>query len=887
MLSTNYSYLVRYKKKIEIKGQVWRTLRGKLKIRHSRDLMTKKLVLTEKPSVASDIAAALSIKKKQKGYYENDDFFITWAVGHLLEFQDPEDLDKKYKSWLLKDLPIIPAKFKWKVVSRTRDQYKVIQGLLKNEEVSVVINACDAGREGELIFREIIEREKVKKPLKRLWLSSMTHDAIRKGFQNLMPGDQFDGLADAAKSRSESDWLIGINGTRAVTKRLQSRSKKAVFSVGRVQTPTLTMLVERELEIIAHRPQPYSQIEASFTADDHEYTGTLHLRGEFAVKEHPNRIFNSDKLTEIVKDLKAKIGVSASASETRKISEQKPHILYDLTSLQRDANRRYGFSAQRTLQTAQRLYEQEKLITYPRTDSKYLPEDYGPVLQSAVGSLGDLAQYAPFASDIQSKIQSKDRRFFNDKKVSDHFAIIPTGELPSASLGSDDSKIFDLVVKRVLAAFMPVAKWENVDRVTVVDSYEFRSKGRYLREKGWQAVYGSAKDEGQTLPPLPVASGSSHSVKYVEFETSDHMTRPPTRIGEAKLLGLMEYAGKTLDDEELMEAMQGKGIGTPATRADIIENLLRKEYVRRVGSGLKATSKAIRLIDVIRRVDVNRLTSVSLTAEIESKLQAVERGEVSRVDFMTEIAEYVNEVIQQIREFQYDDLYREEPLVECPRTSRKFREILSGYVNVDDDKQIVHKEYYGRYIDRGTLVDLLEHGETKELELLYFDGKPFKGKLVFSKDNSLEALAKDDNGEYKPIRSKSTKEMQEAEAVEKEQQEESSFMDQKGVFRKTSDAYYFEVADFPKALGKPPKSMIDGPFVGRLPVEVCQRNITEAEALSFFTNGKTELLTDFISKRGKKFNAYLYVKSNGKYGFEFESRAKKTKTEESKRTKTA
>ncbi len=849
--------------------------------------MSKKLVITEKPSVASDIASALSIKKKHKGYFEGEDYLITWAIGHLLELQDPEDMDKKYKSWLLKDLPIIPKKFKWKVVSRTRDQYRIIQGLLKDEDVSSVINACDAGREGELIFREIVEREKVKKPLERLWLQSMTHEAIRDGFDKLAPGSQFDGLADSAKSRSESDWLIGINGTRAITKRLQSRAKRTVFSVGRVQTPTLTMLVERELEIIAHRPEKYHKVEASFSADDHDYMGTLHLRDKAKDKSNPTRIFDDSMLEDIKNQLRQLQGNQANASETRKISEQKPHILYDLTSLQRDANRRFGFSAQRTLQAAQKLYEQEKLITYPRTDSKYLPEDYGPVLQGAVGKLGDLPTYASFASQIQSKIQGKDRRFFNNKKVRDHFAIIPTGEFPSSNLGNDESKIFDLIVKRVLAAFMPVAKWENVERVSVLGNFEFRSKGRYLREKGWQAVYGTVKDEGQSLPPLPVSADQSYQVTYNDYEVTEQMTRPPTRIGEAKLLGLMEYAGKSLENEELMEAMQGKGIGTPATRADIIENLIRKEYVRRVGSGLKATSKAIRLVDVIRRVDVNRLTSVDLTAEIESKLQSVERGGISRDEFMKTISEYVDEVIQQIRDFQYEELYQEEPLVECNKSGRKFREILSGYVDTDDEKCIIHKEYYGRYIDRGTLLDLLETGETGELELLYFDGKPFKGKLVLGADNALEALAKDDDGSFKTIRSKSAKELQEAESVEEERTADSDYMSQEGTFRRTKDAYYFEVPAFPKALGKAPKSVGDGPFISRLPVEVCQRSITETEALSFFQNGKTELLSDFISKRGKKFNAYLYVKSNGKYGFEFESRSKKSKGDVSKGEKTA
>jgi DNA topoisomerase III len=841
--------------------------------------VSKRLIIAEKPSVAQDISKAMGILKNEGSYFESEDYVLTWAIGHMLEFQDPEDIDKKYKAWKIAELPICPPVFKWKIVSRTREQYAVIRKLLKRKDLSSVINACDAGREGELIFREILEKEKIKLPIERLWLSSMTVKAIQNGFQNLRPGEELEGLFHAALSRAESDWLIGINGTRAVTKRLKTRAQKSVFSVGRVQTPTLSMVVSRELEIVDHDPQPYWRIQANFQAGDHPYKGDLYPKN--GPKDAGDRIFDSEIRDIFLKKLQVK-GVKAEASETRKKSLQRPYPLFDLTSLQRDANSRFGFSAIRTLQSAQRLYEAHKLITYPRTDSRHLPDDYVEPLSLALGSLKALQGFESLISRMENKVEVKNRQIFDDSKVSDHFAIIPTGNLPTSSLKPDDEKIFDLILRRVIAAFYPAAEFENVSRITVVEDMEFRSKGKFLRVPGWMEVFGKNVNDESTLPPLNIAPSESGAtpVSLLDSSSSDHITKPPPRIGEGRLLGLMEHAGKTLENEEF-EVMEGKGIGTPATRADIIENLIIKGYMSRAGSGLKASAKAMRLMDLIQRVHVERLSSVQLTAEMESLLREVQEGKTMRRDYMARIESYVNEMIDQVRDFKYEELYTDEAsLGSCPKCSADLLENLYGYACENRRKEdatcdfVIHKEYTGAFISRGLAQILLSKGETKDLDLHFMDGKGFKGKLVLKPEGSVEVLALGEDG-YTSIRTKTTRELQEVESVENEKSLQSVYLEQDGTFRKTAEAYYFEISKFPKVLGKPPKSFGEGSFVGRLPLEVCKRPMSETEAESFFCDGKTDWLTNFISKRGKPFEAKLYVKANGKYGFEFKPREKK------------
>ena len=849
--------------------------------------MGKKLIIAEKPSVAQDIAKALGIKKKETNHYENDTYVLTWTIGHLLEFKDPEDIDKKFKAWRLKELPILPTKFEYKVISKTKDQYSAIRKLLKRNDIDGLINACDAGREGELIFREIIYKEKTKIPIQRLWLSSMTSEAIRNGFANLLPGEELEGLADAARNRAESDWLIGINGTRAITKRLQSRAQRTVFSIGRVQTPTLGMVVDRELEILSHLPEPYWRIHGSFQATDHEYRGVLFL--DNSKDENKDRIFDSNRINELLKQLQHS-NQNAIAEETRKKSLQYAPSLFDLTTLQRESNQRFGLSAIRTLQSAQRLYEQHKLITYPRTDSKHLPQDYEPVLKEALGQLQSIGDYKPHIAQMLSKVSKVNTKIFDDAKVSDHFAIIPTGQIPPASLRDDDAKVFDLIIKRVIAAFFPPAEWEVVERTTSLNDLVFKTRGKFLKFPGWTSVFGKMEEEDASLPPLSVQTNEPKGIPVVakEFSTTDHQTKPPPRIGEAKLLSLMEYAGKQLESEEQHEAMGGKGIGTPATRADIIENLIAKEYLMRIGGGLRATAKSIRLFDVLRRVDIKSLSSVELTADMEVLLKQVQTGQSTSKEYMDRIIDYISEVVQQVRDFQYDELYAKDPTLGiCPKCKGDVRENLYAYsciLNRVDDPQcsfVVHKELSQRYIDYQSLKELLNQEVTREIEFRFPDGKPFSGRLSLNAEKVVEIERKLEDGSFLLQKPKSVKDFQDEETIAQERTLQSDYFSLLGTFRVTDQAYYFESPEVPKVLKGKTKRLNEGPFIGRLPAEICKRSVSEAEAEAYFRDGATDWMKNFISKRGRPFSAKLYVKSNGNYGFEFEPRKPKKSEKES------
>ena len=475
-------------------------------------LQNKWLIITEKPSVAGDLAKARGGFEKKGDHYFSDDYYITWAVGHLLELLSPEEIDPKYKRWLLQDLPILPEHFEYKPKKGQSERITHIKQLAKKSEVIGLINACDAGREGELIFREIYDFCDQKKPFKRLWLQSMTQASIRKEFSSLKPGEEYNNLGDAARCRSESDWLIGMNGTRAITKRLKTRNTKGVWSVGRVQTPTLALIVKRELEFLKHRPEPYFMLEGRFSTKSHEYSGTwfdplfkkvLAEEDEGpAVREKEDRIFSQQKLNEIIENFNANKN-NAVAKETRKESKEIAPQLFDLTLLQREANRKFGLPAARTLQAAQRLYEKHKLLTYPRTDSRYLPNDY---IENVTNVLREFSAIPTEYSSVCKKILkngllNKDR-IFNDKFVSDHFAIIPTGQFPSEKLEGDDAKIFDLVLKRFLAAFMSYAVWAKVERITTIGAQNFRTRVQDLQEPGWREVYGLDTEEESKLPAL-------------------------------------------------------------------------------------------------------------------------------------------------------------------------------------------------------------------------------------------------------------------------------------------------------------------------------------------------------------------------------------------------
>ena len=635
--------------------------------------MGKSLVITEKPSVARDVVNALGGFTEHDGYWEGDDYVVTFSVGHIVELLSPEDVDPDYKRWVLENLPILPEEFKLKKKQGQSERIRVIGKLLARDDVDDVINACDAGREGELIFREILEFLGSQKPTRRLWLQSMTTNSIRNGFSSLRPGSDFDGLGDAARCRSRTDWLIGMNATRALTRRLQSRREKQAWSAGRVQTPTLAIVCDRELEILSHVPRPYWRLEARFAAAGHEYVGTWFDPGFRANEQdddlREDRIFDESRARSIAAAVE---GQSGSVRETRKPSRETAPPLFDLTSLQREGNRRFGWSARRTLSAAQRCYEGHKILTYPRTNSRALPADYREQVGETLAAMAGQGEYQAEAQKLLDDGLENEKRTFDDSKISDHFAIIPTGKLPPA-LSGDDARLFDLVVRRFLATSYPAAVWNRVERITEISEHSFRSRSRTLEEPGWRAVIGQTEQEEQALPPLLAGQSEAQGVsaQVLDIEQLDERTKPPPRITEARLLSLMENAGKEIEDEELAMALDNKGLGTPATRADIIENLIAKGYLQRIGKALRPTVKGIRLVDVLRRIRIDRLASPELTGTLEHHLSQVERGERSADDFMQEIVAYTREIVERAKEFDYEDLYPDgEPFGACPRCKR-------------------------------------------------------------------------------------------------------------------------------------------------------------------------------------------------------------------------
>ncbi len=614
--------------------------------------MGKNLIVTEKPSVARDLARALGKFTNKKEYLENEQYVITWAVGHLVTLAEPEDYNKKWKMWRLVLLPVIPDTFKLKAISGSKERLKVIKKWMTSDEVGVVINACDAGREGELIFRNIYQNTRCKKPMRRLWLSSMTVSAIREAFERLKPGEDFDLLGDAARCRSEGDWLVGINGTRVFTARF-----KVLLSVGRVQTPTLAILVERERGIQNFSPVPYWEIFAEFR------TGEKTYQGKWTAKE--DRLYKEEDTLSLLEKIEGKEGTVGEFSD-RKSKEVHP-LLYDLTELQRDANRRYGFSARRTLNAAQRLYEAHKLITYPRTDSRYLSNDLLSLTEECWNMLGQCG----FADITRKRFDRRkalsDKRVFDSSKVRDHHAIIPTGEKVNwDSLKADEYKIMDLVVKRFLSAFLPDALWAHRRIKTIVQEEIFLSRSKVLEEAGWREVYGEKPHTGGE-EYLPIVE-EGEKVMTVRSWSERKETKPPPRYTEATLLSAMEAAGRFVEEEELQEALKSSGIGTPATRASIIERLIEVGYVERDGKTLFPTPKGMELIGLVERIPVPELASPQLTGEWEKKLSQIESGNFERKQFMEEIKQLAVDMVEKVKNKE-DTGEREkmnQPVGKCP-----------------------------------------------------------------------------------------------------------------------------------------------------------------------------------------------------------------------------
>ena len=868
--------------------------------------MGKQLVITEKPSVARDIVASLGGFSEHEGFWERDDLLVTFAVGHLFEIKKPEDIDERWSAWTLDALPMLPQHFPLQPKQGTRDRLRTIKSLLKRDDVEGVVNACDAGREGELIFREITEYFESDKPMKRLWLQSMTKNAIKKGFDGLQPGKRYDGLSSAAHCRTYSDWLIGMNASRALTKRLKTRSESGSWSAGRVQTPTLAILVDRELEILAHVPRTFWRVKGTFSHDTGTYEGTW-FDASFKAADHPehakdDRIFTEARAREILKKVQGKSGV---ASETLKPSTEQPPILFDLTSLQRAANSRFGWSARRTLNAAQRCYEAHKVLTYPRTDSKALPNDYRPVVDELMDQLQEVKALKPFCQRLKKEGRKNEKKVFDDSKVSDHFAIIPTGTV--APLSGDDARLFDLVSRRFLAVFHGPATWVRINRTTVVEGERFRSTARYLQEAGWREVMGETEGEGKLAPlrPSAVVEGDTavddEPVGAVGAEMEEDQTKAPNRYSEARMLSLMETAGRYVEDEDAAEAMKDSGIGTPATRADIIENLIVKGYALRAGRALKASVKGIRLTDILRRMRADRLASPALTGELEHNLAEVEKGRLAGDAFMAEIYEYAEEIVDKTKNFEFEHLFPDEaPLGVCPcekkkpvyerswfyrcrepeglETNQRKRKKMAeeGIELIEDCSFRVWKDKSGRYIDRRTVTELLEEGKSRPLDgFMTRQGRTYRGQLVLD-DLEIE-LRRMDGGEEEDAVEVPEYEVDDTPLGTCPHCKEGQVLETRQTFVCSKGLKVLRALEKDDAHALPikPKQVPEGmdycPFV--LPRTVCKREITRSEAEAYMRDGKTPLLEEFTSRKGRPFSAILYRKEDtGRHGFEFPPR---------------
>lgn len=832
--------------------------------------MAKGLIITEKPSVARDIVAALGgFESHDDDYWESDEYVCTFAVGHILELLEPEEIDVAYKRWTLDTLPILPAEFKLKPKQGHSDRIRIIKKLINRPDVDHLINACDAGREGELIFREVVKFIGTDKPIQRLWLQSMTGDAIRNGFRSLEDGRKFEGLAAAAECRSLADWLIGMNASRALTIRLRSRANKGAWSAGRVQTPTLALLVDRELEILAHVPEPYWRVVATFRAPSHEYEATWtdpdFKSDDSKPQAKADRIFDETKANEIVAAVLQKTG---EASETRKPSRETAPPLFDLTSLQRDANRRFGWSAARALQAAQRCYEQHKVLTYPRTDSRCLPEDYRGEVDKTLQSLAGTRDYGPHARNLMSAGRQNESKIFNNAGISDHFAIIPTGQIKGGLTG-DDEKLFDLVTRRFLAAFYPPAVWEQVERKTIAEGQTFLSRARTLKEPGWRAVLEQTSSDSSALPPLGASDAvEGVAVKNLTVEAQQEETKPPPPITEARLLTLMENAGKYVEDEDIAAALHEKGLGTPATRADTIENLKYRDYIDR---GLRPTVKGMRLIDLLHRIKSSRITSAELTGELEMHLDEVEQGRRDPAQFMSEIVEYTKELVEAARTFEYNEIYPNvEPLGICPCGKGKPVYERSWFYRCEENPEgseeedcpfRIWKDKSGRYIDRATVKTLLEKGQTGEIDgFRDRRGRTYKGSLKIENLGLvlLPVAGSESGGGAEEVVFEVDSEPLGADPVHPEAK-----------VVETPTHFISEERQRQMQAGeRKPKGFV-------LPRLVCKREIKREEAIEYMKTGETPFINDFISRYGRPFTAKLKMKEDGRHGFEFMPRGEK------------
>lgn len=813
----------------------------------------KTLIIAEKPSVAGDLAKVLPGKfKKSKTHFESDSYIVSYAVGHLVSIKYPEEIDPKYKSWSLDNLPIIPEEFPLKGLQGTKGQLNALQKLIRRRDVTEIINACDAGREGELIFKYIMRyvwnSSVAKKSFKRLWLQSMTRDAIKNGFANLRDNEEMHALEDAALCRSESDWLIGLNATRALTGFNSRKGGFFLTSCGRVQTPTLSLLVKREQFRLAFEPRDYHTLLATFSFDSRDYSGKW-INPEFK-KDPKNEHARQDRIW-LEKDAQAIAdkckNKPAIVTETSKKSTQRSPGLYDLTTLQREANSRFGFSAKNTLGIAQALYERHKALTYPRTDSRHLPEDYLKDVKKTVKLQQEWQLGVHAKTALSNKYIKLEKRIFDNKKISDHHAIIPTNKLPG-DLSEPELKIYTMVAQRFLAVFFPPARYLNTQRLSVVEKETFLTEGKIQTDPGWKIIYqGNGNQEtDKLLTEIP----QDASVLCDNVEKEKSATKPPPRFNEATLLSAMENSGKFVDDEELAEAMKEKGLGTPATRAAIIEKLLKEKYLVREGKELTPTGKAFELFSLLEALNIEVLASPQMTGEWEFKLNQILQGKFTRKQFMKEIRDLTEHIIEQVRQFEKAPIQKEAPF--SPVAGIRFMETPTAYIS-DDEKITLRKILGGRLMTTEEIVDII-NGKTLGpfSDFRSKRGKPFSASLRLT-NNKIEFLFADSIAEL------------DIEAIKNGESLGNSPVDGTPVFE-TPAAYMSS-------------STLDGDKENGLQISkiILARAIEPDHIKQLLTDGKTELITQFISKKKRPFDAYLLLNKAGKISFEFPPRKRKGK----------
>ncbi len=812
---------------------------------------SKQLIIAEKPSVARDLVEAMNETfSNHKNYYESSSYIVSYAVGHLLAICSPPEMDENYKSWSLDILPILPKEFLLKKNKYTQSQLAVLKKLIQRKDVSCIINACDAGREGELIFRYILQyvdisKRKEKIELKRLWLQSMTKKSIQVGFQNIRGDAEMKNLESAALSRSESDWLVGINSSRALTGWKSRFGGFFLTPCGRVQTPTLSMIVAREMERNNFKSKRYWEISILLNCVAGQYEAKWFDTEFKKDKEEPHqkveRIWQLDKVTQITKEVKAVKNITVE--EVTKPTQQNSPILYDLTSLQREANSRFGFSAKMTLDIMQGLYEKHKVITYPRTGARYLPSDYLGTVESVLKNLshGKWGRFADKA--LKEKWVVFIPKVFNDKKVTDHHAVIPTDVSPKV-LSETEQKIYDMIVQRFCAVFYPAAKYLNTTRITKVDEHQFKTEGKVLDFAGWKEIYGNQLEES-TLAPLQ----DKEVVKLDDITVLDNQTKPPARFTESTLLTMLEFAGRLVEDAELKEVMKEGGLGTPATRASIIEGLINDKYVSRNLKELVPTSKSFELIETLQAMELQELLSPEMTGRWESKLQQIQDGTINREQFMQEISEFTSNIVSKIKSF--DDEKESLRSKVFNFEDQDFYQSLSYYEN--QEKSVRIRRYLGgRLLKVEEVQELLKSRKIGPFsDFISKSRKAFSAILTLTKENKIEFIfdESDEKSDFSTMNCVGLSPVDQTKVYE-------------GDMGYVSTSYYEE--DEKKAK--------DGLKISKV---ILGQTITPENMSKMLTDGKSDLIGGFISNKTKrKFDAFLLLSNKGKISFAFPERKK-------------